>query len=193
MPGPVAARASHAGGASHAADTAIAQVSAGRVEGPARGQVQPGLAGDASAAQLTAEGDRVAAVVVGVDRLEQDGGTGRVRHRRGQDGGPVRGGAGVILPVRPAGAEKAARQFPPVQAVGERHVAGLETPPPHGTWCRPGGCRRDERGQQVLALNRDREPVHHLVGHPDRRPGRDRQGQAVSGTHDDIPGGRRPC
>ena len=40
----------------------------------------------------------------------------------------------------------------------------------------------------VLALDRDREPVHHRIGHPDRRPGRGRQCQAVPGAHQDMPG-----
>jgi hypothetical protein len=29
---------------------------------------------------------------------------------------------------------------------------------------------RQERCQYVPALDRDPEPVHHLIGHPDRRP-----------------------
>ena len=40
----------------------------------------------------------------------------------------------------------------------------------------------------VLAVDRDRQPVHHLIGHPDRRPGRDRQFQAVPGAHRHMPG-----
>ena len=44
------------------------------VRRPAHGQVQPGLAGQAGGAQLPAEGDRGAAVVVGVDGLDEDGG-----------------------------------------------------------------------------------------------------------------------
>ena len=40
----------------------------------------------------------------------------------------------------------------------------------------------------VLALDRDRQPVHHLIGHPDRRPGHDRQLQAVPGAHHHMPG-----
>ncbi len=65
MPGPVAA-----GGAGQAAAAAIAQLGAGRVDGRACGQIQPGVTGDAGGAQLSAEGDRAAAVVVGEDRLD---------------------------------------------------------------------------------------------------------------------------
>jgi len=40
----------------------------------------------------------------------------------------------------------------------------------------------------VLAVDRDREPVHHLIGHPDPCPGHDRQFQAVPGAHRHMPG-----
>ena len=71
MPGPVAAA-----GAGQAAAAAVAQAGAGRLDRRAGSQMQPGLAGDAGGAQLSAEGDRAAVVVLGVDRLEQDGETG---------------------------------------------------------------------------------------------------------------------
>ena len=187
MPRPVAAA-----GAGQAAAVAMAQEDAGSVDGPARGQMQPGLAGHAGGAQLPAEGDRAAAVVVGVDLLEQDGGTGGLRDRGRQDRGPVCGGAGIVLPMRPAGRQEAARQLPVVQAVGERHVPRLETLPLPGIARRPDGRGQQERRQHVLAVDRDREPVHHRIGHPDRRPGRDRQFQAVPGAHRHMPdsGGR---
>jgi hypothetical protein len=63
-------------------------------------------------------------------------GTGGPRDRGRQDRGPVWGGAGIVLPMRPPGIKEAASQLPPVQAVGERHVPRLETWP---CWRRPGG------------------------------------------------------
>lgn len=76
------------------------------VRWPAHGQVQLGLAGHAGGAQLSAEGDRAAAVVVGGDGLDEDGGAGGFRDRGGQDRGLVRGGAGVVLPARRPSSEK---------------------------------------------------------------------------------------
>src|SRR6185312_5791820 len=110
------------------------------------------------------------------------------RDRGGQDRGLVRGGAGVVLPGRLAVIGEAASQFPVVQAVPERHVLRLETPPLPGAARRAGVRRRQERRQHVLVLDRDREPVHHLVGHPDRRPGHGGQRQAILGAYRD-----RPC
>jgi hypothetical protein len=94
MPGPVAAAR-----VGHAAAAAVAQIDAGELAGATRGQVQAGLAGDAGGAQLSAEGDRTVAVVVGVDRLDQDGETGGFRDRGGKDCGPVCGGAVIVLPM----------------------------------------------------------------------------------------------
>ncbi|HEY6315064.1 MAG TPA: hypothetical protein VIY52_30265 [Streptosporangiaceae bacterium] len=110
MPGPAAAA-----GAGQAAGAAVAQVGAGRLDRRADSQMQPGLAGDAGGAQLSAEGDRAAAVVLGVDLLDQDGETGRLRDRRDQDRGPVRGGAGIVLPMRLAVAGEVPSQLPVVR------------------------------------------------------------------------------
>src|SRR5215472_14484083 len=106
---------------------------------------------------VPAEGDRGAAVVVGVDLLEQDGGAGGLRDRGRQDRGPVCGGAGIVLPVRPAGRQEAASQLPPVQAVGERDVPRLGTRPLPGTAMRPDGRLGQERRMYVLALDRNRQ------------------------------------
>jgi hypothetical protein len=183
MPGPVAAART-----GQAAAAVVAQPGIRRLAGPACGQVQPGAGGDVGGAQLAAEGDRATAVIVGVDRLNQDGATGGFRDRGGQDRGPAFGRAGIVLPVRLVAIKQAASQLPPVQAVGECHVTRLETPPLHGTSRRPGGWQGQERRQHVLALDRDREPVQHLIGHPDRRLGYGRQRQAVRGADRDMPG-----
>jgi hypothetical protein len=64
----------------------------------------PSLAGDAEhrsggGAQVAAEGDGAAAVVVGLDLLAEDGESGGFGHGRGQDRPPVYGGAGIVLVV----------------------------------------------------------------------------------------------
>jgi hypothetical protein len=94
----------------------------------------------------------------------------------------------ICLPVRPAVAGEVPGQVPVVQAVGERHVPRFGTPPQPGMARRLGGGRGQERRQHVLALDRDREPVHHRIGHPDRRPGRGGQRQTVRGADQDLPG-----
>ena len=90
--------------------------------------------------------------------------------------------------MRLAVAEEVPSQFPAVQAVGERHVPRLGTPPQPGMARRQGGWRGQERRKHGPALDRDREPAYHPIGHPDRRPGHDRQLQAVPGAHLDMPG-----
>jgi hypothetical protein len=85
-------------------------------------------------------------------------------------------------------------QVPPVQAVGERHVARLE-PGPAGRdlYHHPRGStgpypfrlesrvgRRleaQEQGEQVVALDQDGQPVYHVVRDADRRARGRRQGE----------------
>src|SRR5580693_1609015 len=67
-------------------------------------QEQPGAArSGAPGAELAAEGDRVAAVVVGEHFLAEEGESGGPRHGRRQHRDAVVRAAGVILPVRVAG------------------------------------------------------------------------------------------
>src|ERR1022692_909647 len=88
---------------------------------------QSGAVGDAGGAQVAAEGDGAAAVVVGFDLLAEDGESGGSGHGRGQDRPPVFGGAGIVLVVGPGHlAQEGAIELPSVQAVGERQVARLE-------------------------------------------------------------------
>jgi len=88
---------------------------------------QSGAVGDVGGAQVGAEGDGVAAVVVGFDLLAEDGESGWFGHSHGQDGPPVFGGAGIVLVVRPGHlAQEGAIELPSAQAVGECQVARLE-------------------------------------------------------------------
>lgn len=57
---------------------------------------QSGVVGDVGGAQVDAEGDVAAVVVVGVDFLAEEGESGGFGHRRGQDRAPVFGGAGIL-------------------------------------------------------------------------------------------------
>ena len=91
-------------------------------------QAEPGLFGERIGANLAAEGDGGAAVVVGVDGLDQGCGPGGPRDGGRQDRGAcLDGGRVVRLRVRlrarcrdPPGVE-----VPPVQACGEVQVARL--------------------------------------------------------------------
>jgi hypothetical protein len=117
-------------------------------------QEQPSLVGDIGGANVGAEGDRGAAVVLGEDRLAQGCESVRVGHSRPEDGGMVVGGAGVVLPVGVAEiTQVAAVQFPSVQAVGEAEVSRLMTGlHPVDAFRR---VRPAERGEQVVAVDRD--------------------------------------
>jgi hypothetical protein len=102
-------------------------------------------------------------------------------------------------------------EIPPVQAVGEPEVTGLETGPNGraGRTAQPGRrtvlgpllVRRhpvQDLGEHVVAGVRHREPVHHRVSGPERRASSGRHGQAKAETGRDLPGsGRRaefdPC
>ena len=101
-----------------------------------------------SSADLAAEGDVGAAVVVGVDGLDEDGGPAGSRDGGGQDRGRALGGGRVVrLPVRPilAGAWPGV-QVPPVQAFGEVQVARLVARPPVQRRQRPARRRGARRG-----------------------------------------------
>src|SRR3984957_6631086 len=85
---------------------------------------QRGAAVRLGGAQLAAEGDGAAALVVGFDVLGEEGESGGFGHGRGQDRPPVLGGGGIVEPG--ALAQEGAAEPPSVQAVGERHGAWLE-------------------------------------------------------------------
>jgi hypothetical protein len=85
-------------------------------------------------------------------------------------------------------------QVPPVQVVRERNVARLEPGPPgRDLYHHPQGStsayplrlesrvgrqlEAQERGEQVVALDRDGQPVYHVVRDADRRARGRRQGE----------------
>jgi hypothetical protein len=75
-----------------------------------------------------------------------------------------------------------------VQAVGERHVAGLEPPAQ-----RPGGyLLAAELAEQVGAGDGSGEPVHDRIVGGQRRAGDDGEGQAVGEAGGDRPGSAGP-
>src|ERR1700728_1656228 len=80
-------------------------------------------------ADLGAERDRRAAVVIGEDRLGQQRRASRLRGRRGQDSGPPFRRGGVVVPDLGGGffgqVPGGGVQVPPVQPLAEAHVARL--------------------------------------------------------------------
>ena len=178
-------------------------------------QAEPGLLGEGIGADLAAEGDGGAAVIVGVDGLEQGGGPGGPRDVGGQDRGRAVGGGRVVrLSVRgPAGSGRSGSGRPgrpgPSRSqrsrpVGEVQVARLVAGPRAGQRghrparqpvAGPGpGVRRhavEERGEQVIARHRDGQPVQHRVGQPDRGARGGGQGQAQAEVGGDLPGSGR--
>jgi len=165
--------------------------------GPDDLQAQPALPGGGVGADLAAEGNGGAAVIVGVDGLDQGGGPGGPGDGGGQHRGRALGGRDVVrLSARRARLVRAGAgprvQVPAVQAVGEVQVARLVARasagqrgqrPARRRVAGPGpGGRRDpveERGEQVIARHRDGQPVQRRVGEPDRgaRGGGERQAQ----------------
>ena len=69
-------------------------------------QEQPGAARGVRGAELAAEGDRGAAVVVGVNLLGQPGEAFGLRHGRGEHRGSMFRGGGIVLPVGVAGCSR---------------------------------------------------------------------------------------